>query len=121
MNTWATFFEGFPFGLILMDKEGVILRINPLLCQHLELPPNDAMKGKVAFDYLHELPVLSQALQRFLEREGKGFDIYALHFRDKFLSIHGRTTAEGVVITTQDVTNARRTEMTATNALLEGQ
>ena len=121
MDTWAIFFEGFPFGLILMDKHGVVLHINPMLRQHLELPSSDQMEGKSAFDYLQELPILSQALQRFLEREGKGFDIYALRFRDKFLSIHGRTTTEGVIITTQDVTNARRTEMTATNALLEGQ
>lgn len=121
MDAWTAFLDGFPFGFLVIDSEGKILRINAVVRQHLELPIEEQPEGCSVFDYLSELPTLAQGLQRFLARGGKGFDIHALRFRSSFLSIHGRATPQGVVITTQDVTAAREMEMTATNALLEGQ
>jgi len=121
MDSWAALVDGFPFGFIIIDPDGIILQMNPISKQHLELPRETPSLGTSIFNYLEGIPVLSQGLQRFLSRGGRGFDIQSLPFHTRFLSIHGRATDRGIVITTQDVTAARRIEMTTTNALIEGQ
>ena len=115
--------ESIPYGILIIDKCGQIQVINQLVLDHLEIKVNEeGLLGKPINEFIADFPRLKAVLKQRLKSERiKPFNLVDTTFLEKYLTVRGRPMADGMLITTGDVTEAKATEYENVNAMLEGQ
>jgi signal transduction histidine kinase len=111
-----------PYGTIAIDLNGNINLCNKLALVQLNIPHRiREVTEKPLIDYTTNIPKLHKRLLQCLEKERKAFNLNNVVIDDKILNIKGRLIANGMIITTSDITEAKATERRIMNAVLEGQ
>ena len=115
--------EGIPYGIIVLDRQGLIRFFNQLALDHLEINvDNKELTGQSLIKQIRDFPRLESILKkRFSSARFNSFDLVDTAFLEKYLTVRGRSLIDGVIITTGDVTVAKTNEYENVNAMLEGQ
>lgn len=112
-----------PYGILLLGRQGEVLLCNDWVLNSLGLTAGPAEVAQHSLsDLLDKLPALQEALEKNVQSaERPGFDLTAVPCQGRYLTIRGRSIAEGTLITFRDVTEAKEKERTNLNTMLEGQ
>ena len=114
--------EALPFGIVAIDMNGYITMCNEQVLIELNIKKKIAGVVEKHFsNYLENVPILKEMLENRLAKGGKPFDLTAIPFYEKRLTIRGRTILNGMIITIENVTHAKEQERSNLNAMLEGQ
>ncbi len=111
-----------PFGIMAIDMEGLLTMCNE------EALANLGVKKKVmqvietdVMEYLTDLPELPEALNHCFTHGRRAFDLDAVLYHEKYLSIRGRRILNGMIITIEDVTEVHEHELANLRAMFKGQ
>lgn len=111
-----------PYGIIAMDMEGFITMINEQA--HRSLGFEDSIKNmleKNILDYLGNFRRLYQLLNDSIHNGRKAFNLTEEIYLDKYLTIAGKPVLNGMLLTINDVSQAKQARDEATLALFRGQ
>lgn len=114
--------DAVPFGIVAIDLNGRIIMCNGEVLVELNIEKKVSEVIETHFsDYLENIPTLKEMLENQLAKGSQTFDLTAIPFLEKLLTIRGRPIINGMIITIEDVTKAKEQERTNLNAMLEGQ
>lgn len=112
--------ENAPYGIIAIDRNNRVILVNNQAISLLKLKSLIVESG-VIFDHILHVEPLMLKLKQVVKNSFKAFNLEALPFNDKFLTIRGRKIDDGYVLTIEDITRDKEMEMVALNSMLEGQ
>ncbi len=111
-----------PFGIVAIDSNGFVIMCNEEVLVELNIEKKIEEVIETHFsDYLQNVPSLKDMLENRMAKGSKSFDLTAVPFLEKLLTIRGRPILNGMIITIEDVTQAKQQERSSLNAMLEGQ
>lgn len=112
-----------PYGMLVVNEQGEIIMCNQQLLKHLALDEaSQSLLGKPLQELFNHLPELETVFRRYVQNEEKeGFNISGLPYHNGHLDIKGRKIHQGVLLTTMDVSRAKRLEQESIHAIVEGQ
>jgi signal transduction histidine kinase len=114
--------DGVSFGVFVLDENGIITVCNEQALVNLKIEKNISEVIDTLFsEHLGELPVLENLLGSNLSKGNKSFDLVNISFEEKQLNIRGRFTSNGLVVTTEDVTQVKKQEQVNLKAILQRQ
>ncbi len=114
-----------PYGILAFDLEGNIMMCNSLILKHLGIKKKaeEILETPLA-SLLEKKTKLKRLQKRVKEVQLNGrepFKLSHLKISKRFINIQGRAVLNGMILTTNDVTEAKQAAHKLTNALLEGQ
>lgn len=110
-----------PYGLAIFDRHGYLSECNWLSVEHFdwqEEPTGSEVHYHVLFA---SLPGLIRFVDLFYEGSIKQFDLREVSIDARFLHVKGKRYNHDLLITSEDVTQSKVTDIAALNAMLEGQ
>jgi signal transduction histidine kinase len=117
-----TIINAAPYGIITVNKKGVISIINTLAARYLAIPSEqNSAQGKNIFHFIKKYTGLKEALHQCLAGKSGDFDIYELRIDDTYLSLKGRIISAGMILTIADITKQKMIEQSSVIAVIEAQ
>lgn len=111
-----------PFGIITLNAEGAAVIFNKQALDHLGLEEQETiLPSKPLAHWLSHIPLLQEKIARVYEDNTFFFDLTELPFDNHFFNFRGRPLREGMLLTTNDLTQMKKVELAALDAVLEGQ
>jgi signal transduction histidine kinase len=114
--------EKTPFGIIVFSKNGLIHWINEQTLNILDLHNSESeIIGKGILEVIHHPYDLTSRIRDFVSGKIGKFDMEGIFIKSKYLTIRGRTTKKGLIVTIADITMIKEAELQSLNSMLEGQ
>ncbi|MBK8491451.1 MAG: PAS domain-containing protein [Saprospirales bacterium] len=111
-----------PFGIITLDEKGVVGLCNDQALIHMGLEPHkEVLRNKPLVKWLTHIAPLQERIEEVYRKGSFFFDLTELPIAEGFFNFRGRPMADGMLLTTNDLTLMKRVEAAALNAMLEGQ
>ncbi len=111
-----------PYGILAMNREGEIIIANHHAREYLELPFEVGdLPGKKIPECIDHIPGLKSKLNKYLKNDRKPFNLEAISFSNKYLTIRGRIIHDGYMITVENLTRLKEIEATSLNSTFQGQ
>ena len=111
-----------PYGILTIDLEGEVTMCNELIVNHLQIDKTTTrLLERNLLDYITDIPSLTAEINKGLSKGRQPFDLMELEINHRYFNIRGRRILNGMIITTEDITQAKTLELTNLQAMLEGQ
>jgi len=108
-----------PYGIIVFDKNGVVLMENELAITFLASKQKTFLNTQI-LDCFAEFD-LAELLTQVIDGERSRFDIMEMSYNDKVLTIRCRRTKKWSMLTVQDITRWKNIEMESVQSIIETQ
>ena len=100
-----------PYGILAFDLEGEIVMTNALAIENLgkNMSVNKVI-GRNILEFIKDMPLLTKAVETYIERGRKPFDLPSIRINKQFMAIKGRLILNGTILVIENVTNRKNAE-----------
>ncbi len=114
--------ENTPFGIIAFNIKGRIQWTNAQALKFLVLNKTEKeIVGGNVTEIIHGPFELVGRIKEILMGNKQSFDLEGLYYKNRYLTLRGRSTKRGVILTVADITSIKMSELLSLNSMLEGQ
>lgn len=101
-----------PYGILAFDLEGEIIMTNALAIENLgkNMSVNKVI-GNNILEFINDIPLLRNAVETYIERGRKPFDLPPVRINKQFMSIKGRLILNGTILVVENVTDQKNAEI----------
>ena len=111
-----------PYGILAMNLNCEVIIANYHAKDYLEIPFEVRdLPGKKIFECTDHIPRLKSKLNKYLKNGRKPFNLEAMPFSNKYLTIRGRVIQDGYIITVENITRLKEIEAASLNSTFQGQ
>lgn len=111
-----------PYGVVAINHNGTIRMINEKARKAFSIKEKGVnLVGTSFIPKIKNLKKLKSRIMKFVDKGEKDFRIKAVLFKGKYLNINGTAIPDGLLISVNDITEAKKGQNMATLSLLKGQ
>ncbi len=112
-----------PLGILTYTLDGNISMCNQLASMHLQLNQSpETLVERPLTDYISHLPNLHSVVSDSVNKSRQAFAIPELSFENgTYIAVNGRKLANGMIVTTHDITPIKTMQQANVTAMLRGQ